>query len=273
MRMVVDSNFLQRPELREYLAQSRQNYTVLTDYAAMEAYKGDTLASIYQSMEILAHYPQQVIVLKGTQMACGLEARDGDMQGQLIDEIQTREFGEYCRHLLAAKGGDLHLQNQILNLGREATAQMDRMLTDAAKMPAVIDELAKVYTEAELKILRTRSPYTEQLLDKVVRNILQLAALLFGNHPQVKSVPDSAALPDTFIFRFALCAYVLLLRWITVGGAKNAKPEKMRNDLVDVNFATFGTYFEGLLTADRKLAEIHQDARFLLHTIFTAKAK
>jgi hypothetical protein len=45
MRKIVDSNFMQREELRSYLATSTENYAVLTDYAAMEAYKGDTLAS------------------------------------------------------------------------------------------------------------------------------------------------------------------------------------------------------------------------------------
>jgi len=45
MRTIVDSNFMQREELRSYLAASRYNYAVLTDYAAMEAYKGDTYRS------------------------------------------------------------------------------------------------------------------------------------------------------------------------------------------------------------------------------------
>jgi hypothetical protein len=38
MRKVVDSNFLQKIELRNFLSKSAQNSVVLTDYAAMEAY-------------------------------------------------------------------------------------------------------------------------------------------------------------------------------------------------------------------------------------------
>ena len=58
MRMVVDSNFLQDSELHKYLSKSKSNFVVLTDYAAMEAYKGNTLVSIYKSMAILTEFPK-----------------------------------------------------------------------------------------------------------------------------------------------------------------------------------------------------------------------
>jgi hypothetical protein len=38
--------------------------------------------------------------------------------------------------------------------------------------------------------------------------------------------------------------YLLANRWISVSGAHQAKPEIIRNDLVDVNFAVFATYFD-----------------------------
>jgi hypothetical protein len=60
---------------------------VLTDYAALEAYKGDTLASIYSRMEILVQYPKQVNVLKDTnRLRIGGARRRLILQGRLIDE-------------------------------------------------------------------------------------------------------------------------------------------------------------------------------------------
>ena len=61
-RKIVDSNYLQSPKLREYLLETRKNIAVVIDYAAMEALKGDTLASVFKSMEILAEFPDQVDV-------------------------------------------------------------------------------------------------------------------------------------------------------------------------------------------------------------------
>ena len=62
-RKVVDTNVLQAPSLRDYLAKSAANFAVLTDYAAMESYKGKTLNSIFRRMAILAEFPKQVIVI------------------------------------------------------------------------------------------------------------------------------------------------------------------------------------------------------------------
>ncbi len=144
-RKVVDSNQLQDEALRSYLSASIDNYVILTDYAAMEAYKGDTLACIYDRLRILAQHPNQVLILKGTQYICGLGGRAAVSQSPLIDETQTREFPEFCQHLLAAERGDLSLQQQLLEHGREATVHIDRMLLDMTTLSVGIDLMTKTY--------------------------------------------------------------------------------------------------------------------------------
>ena len=175
MRKIVDTNFFQCEGIRAYLAKSPQHYAVLTDYAAMEAHKGDTLASIYRSMEIFSQYPKQVIVLKPTGIVCGLSGRQPGLQRRLIEKRQTREFATYCRALFTAKRGDASIQAQVLKHGQVATARMGAMLADAANIPAIIDELASdTYTNNELQIVRKRSTYTEQMISKMLKNITLL---------------------------------------------------------------------------------------------------
>ena len=142
MRKIVDSSFLNSDELRAYLSKSSKNYAVLTDYAAMEAYKGDTLSSICHSMEILAQFPKQVVVLKGTRAVSGLVGRPAGLQRRLIDDEQTREFGKFCMHLREAKRGDLAVQAKLLELGSEASSHMDKLLSDAAQMASIIEEVS-----------------------------------------------------------------------------------------------------------------------------------
>lgn len=272
MRKIVDSNLLQSEQLRGYLSGSPENFAVLTDYAAMEAYKGDTLTSIYRSMAILSEYPAQVIVLHGTQHACSLT---GDGQGywlRMIDDDQTQGFANYCRLLDQAQKGNLFLQRHLLELGREATAQMERMLGDAGKMSAALDGIAATYTPEELRQLRrANSPYTEALVDKTVRHIMTMAAMLIAEHPTGPSFPSANEAPDRFLFRIALCMFLLGLRWIAVGGAANVSVQRLRNDLVDINFAAFATYFDGLLTADDKLMSIYLEAKIWLERVFSVR--
>jgi hypothetical protein len=267
-RKVVDTNCLQSEALRAYLSASDDNYAVLTDYAAMEAYKGETLKSIYCSMEILAQYPKQTIILRGTQDICALNGHAAASLKPLIDEAQTRDFSDYCKHLLAAKCGDLSLQGQLLEHGREATAHIDRMLKDMPTLSPGIDLMAKTYLPAELTILRRREKHTPQMRERLVQNVLLLAEQFFKEHPSVMEWPKGPEVRNTFIFRYALCAYVSILKRIEDGGAGKTKPEKLRNDVIDVNFAAFATYFDGLITSDKRAAEIYAAGDFLLREVF-----
>ena len=264
MRKVVDSNHLQSDRLHKYLSKTTKNCVVLTDYAAMEAYKGDTLASIYRSMEILSRYPKQVIVLKGTQTVCGLRGRRAGLQRRLIDGRQTQGFGKYCRDLLAAERGDVSRQKAILDHGHAATAHMERILADVADLPDALRGVADIFTDAEIRILRKGSDLTDEIVDKFVQNVLHLAAVLFSDHPGVTNLPDATELPNTFIFRCALCVQLLVFNWTSVGGPHGVKPKKMRNDIVDINFAAYASFFDGLLTEDKKLKNIYHEASHLL---------
>jgi hypothetical protein len=55
---------------------------------------------------------------------------------------------------------------------------------------------------------------------------------------------------------------------ISVGGAGKTHPEKLRNDLVDVNFATFATFSDGFLSADKKAQEVYGVGKYLLREVF-----
>ena len=264
MRKVVDSNYLRSDRLHQYLSKTAKNCVVLTDYAAMEAYKGDTLASIYRSMDILSQFPKQVIVLKGTQTVCGLRGRRAGLQRRLVDGGQTQGFRKYCRKLLAAERGDLRLQKALLDHGHEATAHMERILSDVADLPDALRGAAGSFTDTEVKILRKGSELTDEIIDKFIQNILELAVVIFREHPRVTKLPDATELPNTFIFRYALCAELLVFNWIAVGSPPRLKPEKMRNDIVDMSFAAYATFFDGLLTEDKKLQNIYHEASRLL---------
>ena len=261
MRKVVDSNFLQSEDLRKYLAKSKSNFAVITDYAAMEAYKGDTLKSIFKSMEILSSYSRQVIILKNTLVTCGLSGRAKGLQRRLIDSGQTKDFPLFCAHLRAAKMGYAKLQKEILSMGWEATSHMDKILGDATGMVDTFDEVTKIYSIEELRLLRTGGYYTEEIIDKTFRAVMSLSRDLFANHPKIRKLPAFEVLSNTFIFRYSLCILVLILRWASTGSQKEIKPEKIRNDLVDLNFVAYGLYFDGLLTHEKKLIQIHEEAK------------
>lgn len=268
MKLVVDSNQLQSEALRTYLAKSKTNMAVLTDYAAMEAHKGDTLASIYKSMAILCEFPRQVVVLKGTRLACGLRGRPAGLQGRFIHDEQTAAFPLYVTDLQKARAGHPGIQQRLLGHGQEASSHLATMLLDAQTTGQVIEQIAGMYSKKERASVRQGTTYSAEFVDKTVRSLMHITAHMFRAHPNAHFIPSYAEMPNTFIFRAALCTYLLALEWGAKGGAGEAKPETLRNDYVDMNFAAFATYFDGLLSADAKVRRIHAEARVWLSALF-----
>jgi hypothetical protein len=264
MRKIVDRNYLQSPKLRDYLAESRRNRVVLTDYAAMEAFKGDALINIVTATEILREFPKQVIVLKSTNVTAGLKGRRCGFTRRTIDRDQTRGFPEWCEHTARAAAGDKDLRRQIVENGQEADAHLKRMRDDQQNYTKNIDAMAKDFSEAELKALRKHGPISDEMFRKVQGHVLEMAAFLFAARPNFTKLPTARELPYTFIFRYAMVGYLIALRWVSVGGARNVKPEKIRNDIVDGTYAAYATYFQGLLSLDAGANEIYADAKFLI---------
>lgn len=74
---MIDQNFLGSPnsDLEEYL--KKDNFIVLSDYACMEMYKGESVTNLRKSLEIIKKYPKQVLILKNTSQIIKLDNMKG----------------------------------------------------------------------------------------------------------------------------------------------------------------------------------------------------
>lgn len=268
MRMVVDSNQLQSARLRTFLEASPSNRAVLTDYSAMEALQGDALKSICNAMRILGEYPEQVIVLRNTQLICQLSGRAAGLQKRLIHNGQTSGFSDYIRKLNEAERGHGPLIEEIRKMAVDASGQLHRMLADAADLAKIFDSLAVDFDREERRKIRDGEPYTARMVDTLIKAVMHVSMTLFRNHPRSPRVPVFKELHNTFIFRNSLCCYLLALEWAATGGAKTAKDHKIRNDMVDSHFITYATFFDGLLTEDAKALRLYKRAKEILAVAF-----
>jgi hypothetical protein len=112
---------------------------------------------LYKSMNILSKYPKQVIVLKSTQIVCGLSGREAGLQRRLIDQRQTRGFADYAKYVAAARGGNKFLQVQLLDHARQARLQMDRILSDAQDFGEALEGIEQQFKSGQVQIIRKGS--------------------------------------------------------------------------------------------------------------------
>jgi hypothetical protein len=267
MKKIIDANFFRDPELETYLSSDKGNIVVFNDFACMESYKGDALKNVSKSMAIVSKFPDQVIVLRGTRDVVNLIVSPSGFH-LLEDPEQTRGFKRFCQDVQRAVRGDKIIAEKILRKGQLASKRLDAMREDATKIAIAIKKLEKSFQPIHLKALRNRDTLPNKLIDKIFHEILWLAAILFQDHPDISEFPSASQVRDTYLFRDAISSYLLMLWWISEGGPRNVSAEKLRNDLVDMSYVTYATFFDGLLTKDKKMQQIYQEACFLIEKFF-----
>jgi hypothetical protein len=270
MKKIIDANYFQDPALKAYLSSSKENFVVFNDYACMESYKGNSIKSISKSLEIVSSFPDQVIVLKNTREIVRLTLQSSDPR-QLEDIDQSKRFRHFCHGVRLAALGDETLKRQIIAKGMKASAHLNALRNDAIKGARGISELKKSFKPEHLSVLRKNEPISSEMASKIIRDILLLAAFLYRDHPDVDRMPKANELSNSYIFRIAVCVHLLALKWISDGGPGTVSLGKLSNDLVDMNYAAHATYFDGLLTRDKKMMKIYQDACFVLEKVFDAQ--
>ncbi|MBU4343976.1 MAG: hypothetical protein L6247_00880 [Desulfobacteraceae bacterium] len=267
MKKIIDANYFQDPALTDYLRSDKRNFVVFSDYACMEAYKGNAIKNISKSIEIVSQFPDQVIVLKGTRDIVKLSLLP-DGLNKFEDPIQTREFKIFCLGVSRAVQGDLALASQVLQKGQLATEHFNKILKDTEAIAKGIKELTKSFKHDHLRALRKKEKLEPEVINRIIRDILLTAGFLFRDHPDVDERPQASQLPNSYILRYAVSAYLLALQWISDGGPGTVKRKKLRNDYVDMLYVAYATFYDGLLTRDAKMKGIYEETCFVLKNVF-----
>lgn len=265
VRVVIDTNSLASDELKAFLSASKANRAVLPDYVAMERFKPDSLEALRDGFSVLKPFADQVVILKGTGEISGLNPDEHSFPEAMVDKDQTACFGEFCHLLDRALDGDADLLGQLRERAGWAQAQMSVVLAGASKFAVDLAEFEAFFTPTDLTHIRQGKALTGAMHDKFDTAVGAVAHSVFQNAPGPLTYPSRENWPNHFILRNAFCNGVYMLSFIQRGiGAR--KPEKARNDVIDVLLATYGTYFNGVMSNDDLTNHVHHISRFLLET-------
>lgn len=265
LRVVVDSNMLQSGELEVLLSATPTNKAVLTDYAWMEAYKVDPVRSIQERLSVLRRFPDQVLVLKGTRKIAALDARAPGLADRMVWPRAGRELQGTFTALDQAKAGDPRVIAQILEHGLNAQQQMTKIQDGVPDILGALPEMREqLFTDAEVRRARTGGGYSRDMVMKILGGTDQIFEMLLKLHPDQPRRPTRNSRVNMYLYRYALASTLYLLRWIRIGSPKIQRHDKVRNDFIDLTFATLGTYFNGLMTEDERARSVHLELRVVL---------
>jgi len=266
MKKIVDSSALRSPILAAFLSASPTNRAIVTENLWMELFKGDGATNVEHSLRTLAAHPKQVFILKPLAAILKLRPRETGLQGRLIDEAQTDGFGRYCRALFSNRWTEEEAKWDRERKQQVANQKYQRGLRSVETIRETIEVLKKRCTPDELKALRRKELLPTEFWFRFSDYVFDTAEA-FGRQQGAGPVTGEALL-YSYTFRYALCGLARAVDWISQGGYATAPPEKLMNDYTDMGYAAYATFFDGILTNDKKLKEIHDFADRLLRRVY-----
>jgi hypothetical protein len=143
----------------------------------------------------------------------------------------------------------------ITELGRQMVGLEDALVSATREL-----------TQPQIKELRTGVDVSEATQETLFRLLKETTAQFFlDNHArrEGKGILVSKA-RGMFGFRYSLCMMIYYIFWVQQGRQTGKKPHLRVNDVVDMQLAALGTYFNGVLSRDDLVRDTSQAVRALL---------
>ena len=265
--LIADSNSLRHPGLEQFLAASHDHALCLSDWTLTEMRKKDALGTSRDSLKIVFKYPRQCFALRRTDLL--LEDQIGDKEGAegLIDARATLELRQLSEALWQIPS-PLWLKSEMEGFEHDAVELIARLRADIETWEDEMVEAVRVFNHAEIALLR--SPKTRTIPHETMRKVFDLLLhttrdFMIRNQQRGGTEPIKVSVAmRMFAFRYSLCILLYTLGWVRTGSQSSQSLEKRVNDVIDLQLATVGTFFNGVLSRDAKLQEVSLAARHLL---------
>ncbi|WP_426213697.1 hypothetical protein [Mesorhizobium abyssinicae] len=255
---MIDSSMLQSQELRSFLQASPRNFAVLADYAWFEIYKQQSLEAVKRGLSVVGDFPDQLILLRANGEIVWLDPTEPD----LLERMQFKETADSIREMAAitrsAAIDDAAILEQLHGHWCFARGLLPKLIEGAIEIAASLPEMeAQMFTKAEIQIIRTSSRYPGAMMDTIYGSAVQIwEHLAHANGLPWQNLGDNRV-ARSYLFRYALGLVIHLLWWISRGSQPIRRMDRMRNDIVDLSFCVYASYFDGFMTADEKARWIH----------------
>jgi hypothetical protein len=233
---VIDSNMLQSDELRHYLRSSADNLAVLPDFAWYEIYKQESIDGVRYGLSVVGDFPDQTILLRSGDHIARLDPEVAEEVSRLIWDGPPGAI----RDFVSLVRSDVHLD-------ADTHAQLDALwdwartlkpsLTEGAA--DFIDSFAEMqmqlFNQSEIKIIRTNSEYTEEMIITIFNAAIQIWETLAAEYDLSKKDLSKEELSRSYLFRFGLGIIIYLLWWIQGGSQTVVRIDRASNDFVDLS--------------------------------------
>lgn len=261
-RYVIDANFSESLKLESWLGKNPSNIALITTTFSIETYRRRKATGIKRSYGILSRFPKQLKVIRNQEELCRLHVKTKGMTARMMDEEGTADLLDLCRKVEART--DAEIAAAFAPLIRQADEQVEKLQRDSvglgAEMASQLDQLH----ERDLYALRTGAPYTSELIRDLLEQVVNTTVAIMQTIPGCYAPNAPADLIRCFPCRLVLCGALALRARARRGDIAKVNPDRIRNDLLDAQYIAIASYFDGLLTEDKGMREVYEEAKVII---------
>jgi len=264
VRAVIDSNSLRSSDLEEYLKYDNKHCAVLTDYTWMEIYKGDEKIALLESLAILKDFPDQVILLKGTAKNAVIKPRPAGMADAMIYSKSEGSFQDSLSMIDEVSRGTNRALLSIKEHGQYAKEHLGKFASAKTELEEYLNVAQHIYGQENLDKLRGKKKSDFESTGAFLDVVDKMYVSFCKRHPTCNRINHGKWIPYSYIYRYSLAMNLLILRYLRQGNNFPRSDKKFVNDFSDVLFAVYATFFNGLMTSDKRLNNLYLELSVIL---------
>lgn len=265
--LVLDQNYLRSEKLKQIISTEQETHFVIPDSAMVEMCKSPSWEiTTRQSLQALSQCPNRVHVA-----ICMGEAVRFEMQH--CKSVEGKLLDRKCRALFRDILADTKTEKEYSALTQEKMLSIQDLLNkdelnntkNKASLNRYIAAVRANLTEDMQKNLKDRhqdNEYKRELITK-----LTIESLLPFLQEELKlSIEKSKHFlkKKPIAFRFIWLRTWLSIDWFLKGGIEDTKPSKVTNDFLDHDYILTATFFNGILSEDKRVNLAYQDIMQML---------
>lgn len=261
--IIIDQNYLRKQECINLVLHRLKNadlFVLLPDVAIMEMLKGSQWEStMKRSLSLLAEVPQKVKVALGFGEIMREEKEEQGPIEEIEDKQITPRWQALLREIKNSDGPEIaSARNNIFGAQDLAHGQFLNHERNTKVFLNLHSAWRQTLSQKDINDIRndkTKEKIIELLSSLSMTKTVESGLVKAGygkNGAQV--LAGTQSISSFWITTLAASA----LYWVVNNGLENAKPERITNDYIDIDYVVLGTVSMGLFSKDKKVNQLYK---------------
>lgn len=265
VRIVADTSAMRSASLVDYLSKTSRHEIIIPQLVLAECTQGSDATNAKRSLVTVARFSAQAHVLSSDSLLHRLKPRRNGIQSRLIDSKLTRRLRTHLSTNLAHLNNDDAIVHAMFAHDRR---QIETLMAPYLKIAKLVhrqmlnerDHL----TKHEMRLLRNENKICSSLVDKIETRLNACTARVLKDSGLDL---NKLTLQDGFYsipWRMLIFVEALSIHWAVYGGLEGKTPEELANDIKDMSHLACASFFDGLLTLDKRMLSAFEIGRVLI---------